>query len=340
MNMNRRLFMGSAAASTLLAGCGSAPQASADTYPRIDTFADGLSDLIDPNASIEILAGGYGWSEGPVWDRERNCLYFTDVPGNILWRWSDADGATELLNPSGIPKSEAQGFREPGANGLLIAQDGRLLICNHGKRAIETMNIDTGDREILVGTYEGKRFSSPNDIIQAADGTLWFTDPPYGLEGLDASPLKEMDVNGVYRLAPDGTLSRIIEDMTFPNGVALSPDESRLYITQSDPENAILRTANPDGSGASLLYDFNPFLAEGLQGLPDGLAVCESGHIFSSGPNGIYVIAPDGTGLGRINTGKPTANCTFGDADGRTLYITSYDTLMRVRTKVRGLPWT
>lgn len=339
MTLNRRLFLGSAAASTLLAGCSTGTPLPAGTRPRIDTFSDGLGDVLETNVTIETLAGGYGWSEGPVWDRARNCLYFTDVPGNILWRWSETDGATEFLNPSGIPRSEAGGFREPGANGLLIGQDGRLLICNHGKRAIEAMNIDTRQREILVGTHEGKKFSSPNDIIQAADGTIWFTDPPYGLEGLDASPLKETDVNGVYRLAPDGTLSRIIEDMTFPNGVALSPDESRLYITQSDPENPILRAANPDGTGASVLYDFSPFLAEGLQGLPDGLAVCESGHIFSSGPSGIYVIAPDGTGLGRINTGKATANCCFGDADGRTLYITSHDTLMRIRTKVRGLPW-
>ena len=339
MILNRRRFIGSAAATATLAACATPTPSPATGTPRVESFDPELADLISAGASIESLASGYGWSEGPVWDRARDCLYYTDVPGNICWRWSEADGATEFLNPSGVPSDQTEGFREPGANGLWIGNDGKLIICNHGKRRVEQMDIDTKVRTPLATEYNGQPFNSPNDVVEAADGTLYFTDPPYGLEGMNDSPMKKQDANGVYRRAPDGTITRLLDDMTFPNGVALSPDGSRLYVSQSDPEAPILRVLSPDGTGVRTLFDYMPYMAEDLPGLPDGMAVCETGHIFATGPGGVFILSPDGKPLGRISTGKGTANCCFGDSDGRTLYMTAHDTLMRVRTRVRGASW-
>ena len=341
MTIDRRKFLVSSAATLTLANCAPKPKApvASTSAPGIDVFNDDLAGLIDPAGSIEALSSGYTWGEGPVWDHQRNCLYFTDVPSNICWHWSEADGATEFLNPSGAPKEETVGFREPGANGLWMGRDGALLLCNHGKRAIERLDPDTKERTTLASGYGGKRFNSPNDLVEASDGTIWFTDPPYGLEGINESPLKEQDANGVYRLAPDGTVTLILNDMTFPNGIALAPDAARLYVSQSDPDMPILRVCAPDGSDVRTLYDFSSFMSDDAPGLPDGMAVAESGHIFQSGPGGIFILSPDGVALGRIRTGKATANCCFGDADGQTLYMTAHDTLMRVRLKIRGLPW-
>jgi len=340
MSLDRRKFLAGSAATFALAGCSpKGPRATSPIAPAIEVFDPALTALIDPDSRIESLVSGYGWSEGPVWDRKRNCLYYDDVPGNITWRWSDADGATEFLNPSGAPAGETVGFREPGANGLWMAQDGSLLICNHAKRSIEKMNLDTQARTTIASAYQEKRFNSPNDIVEGRNGTLFFTDPPYGLEGINESPLKEQDANGVYRIAPDGEIMRILSDMIFPNGVALSPDGASLYVSQSDPNAPILRVCSLDGSNVRTLFDFTNYMADDAPGLPDGMAVDEQGHIFQTGPGGIFILTPDGTALGRIRTGKGTANCCFGDADGKTLYMTAHDTLMRVRVKVRGLPW-
>ena len=193
----------------------------------------------------------------------------------------------------------------------------------------------------MVSEYGAQRFNSPNDLIEASDGTIYFTDPPYGLEGLNDSALKEMEVNGVYRIDTDGQSSRLVEDMTFPNGVALSPDEKWLYVSQSDPEAPLVRRyaisegelQNPGGEKA--WFDARRFMHP-VGGLPDGMAVTAQGYVLLAGPGGVLVITASGECLGRIATGKPTANCAFGE-DGRTLFITASDRLIAVRTKVTGL---
>lgn len=323
--------------SAFLAGCAGAAKRA---YPKepdpiaFDVFDAGFASRIDTRQSGRLLGEGYRWAEGPAWDSKRGVLYFTDVPANRAYRWSAADGVEVFLDPSGA-MGAAEGFREPGANGLLVARDGRLIICNHGDRALQAMDLQTGLRETLADTFRGKRFNSPNDVAEAADGTLYFTDPPYGLEGLDSSPLKEMALNGVYRLAPGGTLECVIEDMTFPNGVALSPGGDALYIAQSDPAAPLVRRLDlASGAQEERWFDVSPYM-DGHAGLPDGMAVAANGDLFLAGPGGVLVIDRDARCLGRIATGRATANCTFGE-DGRTLFITARDRLLSVRTKLPG----
>ena len=305
-----------------------------NTNDEIAVWDESLSKVISRNSRIEVIAEGFQWSEGPAWDKKRQQLYFSDVPQNKAYVWSEAQGLKTFLDPSGIPNDQAEGFREPGSNGLLMSPDGNLLIANHGKRAIEHMNIDTKERKTIVGSYGDLSLNSPNDIVLARDGTLFFTDPPYGLEGINDSPMKELSFSGVYKLSVDGKLSVIDDTQTYPNGIALSPDEKTLYVAVSDSEfPKIIKYAKNDYNefgNAEFWFDAKPYQDQGLPGLPDGMAVADSGHVFATGPGGVFILSPDGKVLGQIKTGRATANCTFGD-DGKSLYITAGDRLLRVK---------
>jgi gluconolactonase len=313
------------------------------TVEPVEIFDPAAESLIGQEARLEILANGFTWAEGPAWDRARDCLYFTDVPENRAFRWSGQTGLEVFLDPSGVAPDNAAGMREPGANGLWYGADGHLYVCNHGTRSVERLDLDDLSRVTLVDRFEAQRFNSPNDLVVARDGRIYFTDPPYGLEGLDASPLKEMTWNGVYCLEPGGACHRLTDIMTFPNGVALSPDESWLYVAQSDPEAPVLRRFPlHDGRVAgvgNVIFDGTDYLAAGEAGLPDGMAVTVSGHILMTGPGGVFLLASDGRALARIRTGSATANCAFG-GDGQDLYITAQDRLLRMRLSVRGLQWS
>jgi len=195
--------------------------------------------VMGANPKASIIAQGFQWCEGPVWDIKRDCLYFTDVPQNKAFRWDKTSDAETFLYPSGAEGVE--GFREPGANGLFYDKSAKILLCNHGRRAVERLDPDTGTRELLIGAYKGKKFNSPNDIVISKTGHIFFTDPPYGLEGLDQSPLKELEFNGVYHLTPEGDVRLIDTSLSFPNGIALSPDETSLYVNQSDPNLPIMK---------------------------------------------------------------------------------------------------
>ena len=307
----------------------------------VEVFSPDLSEFIAPDARFETLAAGYQWSEGPTWDRAREQLYFTDVPQNKAFRWHQTGAVDVFMDPSGT--SETEGFREPGANGLWYATDGSLLICNHGRRAVERMDLETHETTMLANAFDGKRLNSPNDLVQARSGVIYFTDPPYGLEGLNDSRLKQQEANGVYRLDLDGSVTRLVADMTFPNGVALSPDERVLYVSQSDPDAPLLRAFNLNESGDvvsdKILFDAAAYMNDGAPGLPDGMAVCDQGGIFVTGPGGVFVLAPNGQPLGRLRTGRATANCAFGE-DGRSLFITAGDRLLKLRTRVQGVQWS
>jgi gluconolactonase len=311
-------------------------------YRRIGSIRrddEALDRLIDPGAAIEVLAEGFVWSEGPVWIEDGACLLLSDVPGNVMYRWSEGDGLSVFLDPSGHPGPDTSGFAEPGSNGLIPGSPGTILMCDHGNRAVASLDLATREKTFLATHFEGRRFNSPNDLVRARDGTIYFTDPPYGLEGRNDSPLKELAWNGVYRLDPDGTVTLLTGALSYPNGIILSPDERTLYVALSDPARPVVM-AFPLESGrigeGRVFADFADVAGSGNPGLPDGMAIDESGNLFATGPGGVHVIAWNGRRLGLISTGTKIANCAFGE-DGRTLFLASDTMLARVRTNGRRL---
>ena len=306
-----------------------------ETIGSIDIRSAEMSAIVSPDTKIEVLAEGFTWPEGPVWVEEEDALYFNDVPENKMYRWDEDSGAALFLTPSGGGTLETTAnMREPGANGIIEWSEapGKLLLADHGARGLSVLDPQTKDRTTITSGFDGKSLNSPNDIVQRGDGGLFFTDPPYGLRGLNDAPEKELPFNGVYFLSVDGDLNLVIDDLSFPNGVALSPDEKTLYVAVSDPENAVIMAyaTQPDGSVANgrVFFDANAELRYG-GGLPDGMVVAANGTIFATGPAGVYVLSPEGRVIGTISTGMPTSNCTLDDEE-EFLYMTSSSVLARV----------
>jgi len=303
--------------------------------PRIIAHAPGLEALIDPGATFEKLSEGHRWTEGPVWNRRGGYLLFSDIPNNVVVKWEPGKGVSEYLKPSGYTGTAPFTGPEPGSNGLTFDSEGRLVLCQHGDRRIARQNHD-GTIVALAERYEGKRFNSPNDLVYHSSGALYFTDPPYGLPGRWEDKEKELPFQGVFRLAPDGTVTLLTKELNAPNGLAFSPDERTLYVAQSDPSRAIWMAypVNDDGTlGAGrVFFDATPLVKEKKVGLPDGLKVDTKGNLWATGPGGVLIFSPDGTHLGTIDTGVPTSNVAFGD-DGSVLYITANTAVFRVKTK-------
>lgn len=305
---------------------------------RIERLDPAFDQLVAADAKLEKLAEGFTWSEGPVWYKGE--LIFSDVPENVAYRWKPGmTKADVFLKPSGL-LTPTPGFREPGSNGLTLDRQGRLLLCQHGERRVA--RYENGTFTSLADRYEGKRFNSPNDLAVRRNGEIYFTDPSYGLEGINTSPLKELPYNGVFRIATDGKVTLLTKDLTFPNGIAFSPDEKILYVGVSDAKatRIVAYDVAADGSirNERTYFDAQPLRTGGAKGLVDGLKVDRAGNVWSSGPGGILVISPAGKLLGRLNTGEATANCNWGD-DGSTLYITADMFLVRVKTKTKGAGW-
>jgi gluconolactonase len=307
------------------------------TFGSIERNDPALDQLLAPDAKIEKLAEGFTWSEGPVWVKREGCLLFSDVPKNAVYKWKDGSmAATEFLKPSGYTGSRPRGG-EPGSNGLLLDSSGRLVLCQHGDRQVALL--EKGGRFTpLAQYYHWRRFNSPNDAVYKSNGDLYFTDPPYGLEGNTNDPRKELPFSGVYRLAKDGTVTLVTAELNFPNGIAFSPDEQTLYVAVSDPEHAVWMAydVNPYGliSSGRVFFDATSMVKE-KKGLPDGMKVDKSGNLFATGPGGVLIFSPNGKHLGTINTGEPTANCNWGN-DGSVLYITANDKICRIKTKTKG----
>ncbi len=298
--------------------------------------------LIPKDAKIEIVARGFKWTEGPVWDKRSNALLFTDIPNNRVVRWSAKDGVSDFLKPSGYTGKEDFKGHAPGANGLAFDRDGSLILCQHGDRRVARL---MGDKTFvtIVDKYTGKRFNSPNDLVFAKNGDMYFTDPPYGLPGQMKDPEKEIDFQGVYRLSAKGELTLLTKEMTEPNGIALAPDEKTLYVANSDPANAIWMAFPINGDGTlgkgTMIYDATAEVkASPNKGLPDGMKVDTKGNIFATAVDSVYVFAPDFTLIGRIVTDDLTANIAWGE-DGSVLYVANNDKLTRIKTTTRGLGW-
>lgn len=314
------------------------PQAAQGTLGKIVRLDSRLDPLLPRNARLEVLASGFDWSEGPVWDRRQQRLLFSDVPQNIVWQWSAEGGLKQFCKPSGYTGSAPRGG-EPGSNGLLMDAEGRLVLCQHGDRRVA--RLEGNEFHTLADRYQGKRFNSPNDGAWRKNGDLYFTDPPYGLEQQNDDPKKEIPFNGVYRLTAAGELTLLTPEIPFPNGIAFSPDEKTLYVASSNPAAAVWMAydVQADGSLARgrVFYDSTAEVGK-EKGLPDGLKVDQQGNLFATGPGGVLIFAPDGTHLGTLATGEATANCGWGD-DGSTLYVTADMHLTRIRTTTRGAGW-
>src|SRR3954469_2256039 len=306
--MKRLIFaVAAAAAFSLAAGAAVPVRHTYEHVGHIQRLAPGLDALIDVNAPIEKLAEGFTWSEGPAWVRQGGYLLFSDVPANRMHRWSEHDGLSVFLEPSGLAGPIPASLREAGSNGLIPGRGNTILMADSGSRAIARLDLTTRQKTVLAERYRGHRFNSPNDLVLARNGAIYFTDPPYGLAGIDASPLKEQSVNGVYRLDPDGNVTLIDGGLTFPNGILLSPDGRTLYVSNSDPHRAIWMAYRLDAHGnaasSRVLADVTSQVAQDQPGLPDGMAIDRHGNLFASAPGGIAIITPAGRILGRIETG-------------------------------------
>ncbi len=310
-----------------------------ESVGRVVAFDPAFHALVPKDARIEKIADGFTWSEGPAWIQDGHYLLFNDVPANTMHRWSETDGVSVFLKPSGYAGPDLDGLREAGANGLEAEPAGPVLLADSGSRLIARFDPATKRRTTLAATFEGKRFNSPNDIARRSDGTVFFTDPPYGLKDIDESPLKEQPVNGVYRLDADGSVHLIEGALKFPNGVALSPDERTLYVANSDRDHPVWMAYRIDARGEVLdrrVFADATDLASAAEGAPDGLCIARDGHLFASAPGGLLVMDADGKRLGMIETGARVSNCAFGD-DGRTLYLTSHAFVARVRVNLPGV---
>ena len=330
-------------ASILLVACGASDQAApVEDVAGVPVADAGVGEIlrVDPridalipaDAGIEKLADGFNFIEGPVWIRGESRLLFSDVRGNTIYQWTEADGVSPFIDP--VFEGDRTGRGSVSSNGLTLDAEGRLIVCEHGNRRISRLEAD-GTRSVVVEQYEGGQLNSPNDAVYSSDGSLYFTDPPYGLEGLEDSPMRELDFNGIYRLSPDGELELLVRDQSRPNGIALSPDERTLYVANSDAENKVWMAYDIDEEGASngrVFYDVNDQTAAGAA---DGMKVDLAGNIFATGPGGVWIFAPDGTHLGTIMPGEVTANVGWGD-DGRTLYMTASTGLYRIRLSTEG----
>lgn len=314
-----------------------------EAYPTtgsIERADEAINDLIPEDAVLEVVARGFDWSEGPLWVKDGGYLLFSDIPPNRIYRWKENDGLRLYLHPAGYTGETDRGG-EPGSNGLLIDDEGRLVLCQHGDRRMAWMDAPLSDPApnfvTLADRYDGKRFNSPNDAVFHRNGDLFFTDPPYGLVGYVDDPAKEIEFQGVYRLTSEGHVHLVTDDLPRPNGIAFSPDYRTLYVANSHGEYPVWTAFDVDEDGVpSNPRPFFDSRSIDRRGGGDGLKVDKQGNVFATGPGGVLVLSPDGDYLGTIRTGRATSNCAFGE-DGSTLFITADDLLLRVRLSTTGM---
>ena len=322
--------------SVLLAGCArfSAPAAAPESHGvgsivRLDPAFDAL---VPRDAQIEKVAGGFQFTEGPLW-RSDGRLWFSDVVDNVVRSVTPAGQVEVLIQESG-GKTNAPAGSYIGSNGMVTDKGGDVLLCQHANRRIVRVGKDLTMTPFLE-KFQGKRFNSPNDLVFRQDGSLYFTDPPYGLLKQDDDPAKELKFNGVFRYA-GGKLQVLVKDMTRPNGIAISPDEKTLYVANSDEKHKVWMRFDmaADGSVSNGTV-FADVTAEKEEGLPDGMKLDAQGNIYATGPGGVWVFSPDGKHLGTINPPETPANCGWAE-DGKTLYMTARTGVYRIKLPVMG----
>jgi len=320
---------------------------SEDTSPRkqypvtgsVERLDPALDEIIAPDVRPEIIAEGFEWSEGPLWLPDQEMVIFSDIPNNSIFSWSERDSLQLYLKPSGYTDTIARGG-ETGSNGLLLDSRGRLVLCQHGDRRMARMDAPLEDPApvfvTLADRWQGKRLNSPNDAVYSSKGDLYFTDPAYGMELRYNDPRREMDFTGVFRVNTVGEVELLTDELSAPNGIGFSPDESLLYVANSgggEQSFWMVYELAADGSlaGGRVFVDAGE-AARIDRGSPDGLEVRGDGIIFATGPGGVWIITPEGKHLGTIRTGQATSNCTL-DKEGKYLYMTADMYLMRIRLK-------
>ncbi len=326
--------------------------ANSQTSDPVQRLDPALDKLVGRDAKVERVATGPGfsWTEGPVWIHS-GYLLFAEIPTNSIRKWVPGGEVTIFLQPSGWLEKKPFGGKESGSNGMTLDRKGRLTVAGHAQRDIyrlESLN-PGAQKTVLADSYQGKRLNSPNDLVYKSDGSLYFTDPPYGLPTQSENdPAKELKFSGVYRLpaasqispgaTPDNSkLQLLTADLPRPNGLAFSPDEKYLYVDNSEPQKIWMRyEVKPDGAlgPGNVFHDEtnNP-----APGAPDGMKVDRLGNVYSTGPGGVLIFSPEGKHLGTISVPERTANLAWGDADGKTLYITASSSIYRIRMNVPGI---
>jgi gluconolactonase len=328
-----------AAVSLALIGGLSVVDAAESPYATLESLDARFDALIPANTKVEKIADDLEWSEGPLWDAKRKTLLFSDIPRNVVMQWNEDKGVSRFLEKSGYSGAAPFTGREPGSNGLTFDLQGRLTLCQHGDRRVSRREAD-GTLVALASHYEGKRLNSPNDLVFDRHGALYFTDPPYGLPGTFKDPAKELPFQGVYRVSREGRITLLTKELEAPNGLAFTPDYKTLYVANSQKEKPIWKAfaVKADGSlGTGRVFADASRLYRDGDGVPDGMKVDQAGNVFATGPGGVLVYTPDGTLLGRILTGVPTANVAWGE-DGSTLFITANHRVLRLKTRTRGVP--
>ncbi|MEH6304653.1 SMP-30/gluconolactonase/LRE family protein [Olivibacter sp. CPCC 100613] len=303
------------------------------TTADIERIHTDLDKLINIDADLEVIAEGFTWVEGPLWVEEAKMLLFSDIPPNKVFKWTEQGGLALYLEPAGYTSNQVRGG-EIGSNGLLLDRHKNLVLCQHGDRRIARMDALLSHPEskfiTLAAKWKGKKLNSPNDIVERSNGDLFFTDPIYGLNDQHIEK-QELDFCGVYKIDTLGRLSLLIDTINRPNGIALSPNENRLYIGNSDDQKPMLYAFDitPDDSlkSAGIVFDFSKF-----GGGPDGFKVDKEGNIFASGPGGIWIFNSSYQLIGKIRIKQRVSNCCLAD-DDKTLYITASNQVLRLRMR-------
>lgn len=308
------------------------------TTGSIEVLSPSLSAIVDSNARLEIIAEGFDWTEGPLWLEKEQALLFSDIPPNSVFKWTENEGVTLYLKPSGYTGT-APRTGEVGSNGIILNPQGQLVLCQHGDRRLAVMNAPLDKPEskftTIADVYDGKKFNSPNDAVYRSNGDLFFTDPPYGLEKYVDDPAKEIPFQGVYITKPSGEVKLLTDTITRPNGIGLLNNGNTLIVANSDGDKAIWYlfdiAANDSLFNGRILYDAT---AESKKdgGVPDGLKVDKSGNIFATGPGGVWIFDSKGTLAGKISVTGPCSNVSLGN-DDKTLYITNDGQILRMKMR-------
>ncbi len=296
-----------------------------------------LDAIVGPNPKIFKVAEGFAFTEGPIWIAEGKYLLFSDPNSNTIYKYVP-DGKLEIFRqPSGYSGADVAEYGQPGSNGLTLDRQGRLTIDQHGNRRVIRLEKD-GRETVLADRYQGKRLNSPNDLVYRSDGTLYFTDPPFGLPKFFEDRRKELSFSGVFAVTPKGKMRLVTKELSGPNGIAFSPDEKFLYVGDWDEKKKIVMRypVHPDGSvgEGSLFFDMTS--APGEDAI-DGIKVDQKGNLYVSGPGGLWVLSPEGKHLGTIVGPMHPHNFAWGDEDGKTLYLCARSGLYRIRLNVPGI---